>query len=612
MMNAIKKIVLPLIGFILLTIIGVGLWWNPIISKTEQIITENLLLFILVLFFLLVIVSLVYFIIRRSNIKEVLASSKTQSEQVSEKNVEHRTTSNSNQLEEDITFKMIFDNIGDLICVIDRNFNVVRINQSWLDTFNLSKEETIGKKCYKVFYRREQLCQNCPAITAFKNGKVIRMEKSTITADGKIEYFDVQAIPNFNREGNVIQVINYAKDITEQEEKQEKIRKANSQFKSIIEAIPDIIYFRDSKTGNVIANKAYNELIGTKEKKSSDSGQKTEEVDPNSSLTDILSNLEAVTENSEESLYKRWEELDKKVMEEGKTIHLEEKFVDKDGKERFLDTIKTPFYDKQNKIIGVIGISRDITENKEKSMQRLENIKAKNSREAAKFSNLLSDINELVLFTDKNDRVVDINNNFAQFIGKERQNILGKSLFTLYSENGAEENLREVIKRFHNASGCSPVDIKHSSPQGEVDLRIQPIYNAEQYEGSLLIANKPESKKQLKVDEFTNLDENDKISVSAPNDMRAPIRIETDKLGIEIMDFDIETNIKDMSESLVKKVYKERTGLALELKFRVPDTLSEKDIEERILNQVVLNIVWNVIKFTEEGVADIRMNILPK
>jgi PAS domain S-box-containing protein len=58
-------------------------------------------------------------------------------------------------------------------------------------------------------------------------------------------------------------------------------------------------------------------------------------------------------------------EADQRVMESGKTILFEEPFTTHTGEHRILLTAKTPRRDEDGNIIGIIGISRDITERKQ-------------------------------------------------------------------------------------------------------------------------------------------------------------------------------------------------------------------------------------------------------
>lgn len=79
-----------------------------------------------------------------------------------------------------------------------------------------------------------------------------------------------------------------------------------------------------------------------------------------------------------------------------------------------------------------------------------------------------------------------------------------------------------------------------------------------------------------------------------------------------------------MAESLVRRVYEEGGHLALDIELKIPEALEKQESgtdlsasnaqteEKGMLRQVLLNIVGNVIKFTEEGEATIHIEVLQK
>ena len=90
-------------------------------------------------------------------------------------------------------------------------------------------------------------------------------------------------------------------------------------------------------------------------------------------------------------------EKDRQMLQQGKAIRNEEWVTYPDGKEILLDTLKTPFYGPDNNLLGLIGISRDITEQKrtEKEllkMQKLESVGVLAGGIAHDFNNILAAI----------------------------------------------------------------------------------------------------------------------------------------------------------------------------------------------------------------------------
>jgi len=119
-----------------------------------------------------------------------------------------------------------------------------------------------------------------------------------------------------------------------------KAREADSMLTTVVQAIPDLVYVKDSKGRHVMVNKAVETFAGH-----------TAQQLYGKSMADILPpDLAASCMKS-----------DREPIVTGKTCRVEESFASPGGL-RILDTIKTPLRDDRGDIIGIVGVSRDITE----------------------------------------------------------------------------------------------------------------------------------------------------------------------------------------------------------------------------------------------------------
>ncbi|WP_076003882.1 ATP-binding protein [Dehalogenimonas formicexedens] len=88
-----------------------------------------------------------------------------------------------------------FDSIPDLICILDANHNIIRVNRAMADKLGLSPAQTIGKKCYELMHNTEAPPINCPGLSVGKGcspgsemarcGSVYQINISTLNTDGK-------------------------------------------------------------------------------------------------------------------------------------------------------------------------------------------------------------------------------------------------------------------------------------------------------------------------------------------------------------------------------------------------------------------------------------------
>jgi two-component system cell cycle sensor histidine kinase/response regulator CckA len=117
-------------------------------------------------------------------------------------------------------------------------------------------------------------------------------------------------------------------------------RKADTMLTTIVQSISDLVYVKDVEGRHLMVNKAVEEFTG----------QNAEQL-LGKSMKDLLPpDLAAPCMQS-----------DREPIITGKPCRIEERFSNAGGF-RTLDTIKTPLRDDRGAIIGIVGISRDITE----------------------------------------------------------------------------------------------------------------------------------------------------------------------------------------------------------------------------------------------------------
>ncbi len=130
----------------------------------------------------------------------------------------------------------VFDAINDGISVLDKELNIVRVNQFMKDMYSNSMP-LVGKKCYQVYQQRESPCPWCPSLLAMESGEV-QTETVTYPSDGKPKgWFDLSSYPLKDTNGNISGVIEYVRDITEQKESERDLQKLASVVKHSSELV---------------------------------------------------------------------------------------------------------------------------------------------------------------------------------------------------------------------------------------------------------------------------------------------------------------------------------------------------------------------------------------
>jgi diguanylate cyclase (GGDEF)-like protein/PAS domain S-box-containing protein len=127
----------------------------------------------------------------------------------------------------------------------------------------------------------------------------------------------------------------------ELESTNEKLQKEQSFLRSLIDSIPDPIFFKDKNSVYLGCNKAFTKFSG-----------RSEQEQIGKSDLDLF---DFETAN-------KYRSIDLKMLESGKADRFEEWVTYPDGRKVLLDTLKTPYFDQDGNILGFIGISRDITD----------------------------------------------------------------------------------------------------------------------------------------------------------------------------------------------------------------------------------------------------------
>lgn len=100
------------------------------------------------------------------------------------------------------------------LCIIDKNFNVIRANDTFFSYFHLKKNEVISKKCYDIW--QEEVCNTptCSLKQILKGKGYYDYEIDKKLGNGTMNSCIVTPIPYKNSEGELIGVIENFTDIT--------------------------------------------------------------------------------------------------------------------------------------------------------------------------------------------------------------------------------------------------------------------------------------------------------------------------------------------------------------------------------------------------------------
>jgi PAS domain S-box-containing protein len=119
----------------------------------------------------------------------------------------------------------IFDSMSEGLTILDRDLNIVFANRLQKKMF--PEISLIGQKCYKLFYRREKICRDCPALNTMETGETLRGEIMIREGELAGHTYEWATSPIKNPVGNVDEVILIMNDITERKNYEFKIMQSD-------------------------------------------------------------------------------------------------------------------------------------------------------------------------------------------------------------------------------------------------------------------------------------------------------------------------------------------------------------------------------------------------
>jgi two-component system NtrC family sensor kinase len=121
----------------------------------------------------------------------------------------------------------ILNGIQNLISVISPDMEILDVNAEFLKQMGCSREEVIGRKCWEVFQRRSQECEEeafvCPLKEVVRTKRHTRHVMTREKSNGKPSYLEVSVYPIWEKEGKISKFIDISRDITKHKREEEEM-----------------------------------------------------------------------------------------------------------------------------------------------------------------------------------------------------------------------------------------------------------------------------------------------------------------------------------------------------------------------------------------------------
>lgn len=407
-----------------------------------------------------------------------------------EKEVAERT---KKILDTNLELHQIFNSTANGLRIINKNYDIIRVNDSFCKISGTANDKIEGEKCYDVFPGVFCHTSNCPLDKIRDGENSIETEEVRFKKGGKKIRCQHSAVPFLGNNGEFLGIIEDFKDITEKCEVENTLKRTEEQFSTFMDNLPVGVFIKD-----------YNGVL----------------LYQNSHLNNIFGLDSFIGKNLSKELEPAWGEKisheDEKVLQLGR-IELEETLTDKEGHDRTFVTHKFRFPGLDNNWrIG--GISIDIT--KKKITEHFLYVLSK----AIKNSPVS------VVITNPSGNIEFINPSFTQLTGYSLTYAIHKNLLEMKVEYNSGKNLIKAIETANNGEVWKG-EIHLQSQKGEhfwVLASFAPIFNRKS-EVSHCVASmeditiRKEYEKELLLSK-TKAEESDKLKTAFLSNLSHEIR----------------------------------------------------------------------------------------
>ncbi len=161
-------------------------------------------------------------------------------------------------------FKSILRILPGSLNVVDRDLRILMSNKEQYLLNQPNNTDNIGTRCYQIFQKQSKPCPWCHVLDSIQNDSVF--EEITDEEDPRTKitgrYWHIYTIPFKNADGENVGAIEYAYDITEIKNFEQKLKESEEKYRGIFENSAFGIFRSTPKGKYEIVNKAFARILG--------------------------------------------------------------------------------------------------------------------------------------------------------------------------------------------------------------------------------------------------------------------------------------------------------------------------------------------------------------
>ncbi len=239
--------------------------------------------------------------------------------------------------------RVLVDSIRSVIFMKDLEGRHLLVNTFYEEVTGIPRYEIMGKTDAEVMPPEVATHIMTQDRKVMDTGLESTFEEDVPGRDGILRSFLTTKVPLKDANGRVYGMCGIATDITDRKQSENRIAEKQATIMALINSIPDLIFFKNPEGVYLGCNNAFGQLIGHLPK-------------------DVINKSDYELFPKEVADFFR--EKDTSMLASLQSQTNEEWVTYPDGRSVLLETLKAPFWGKDGKLLGILGISRDTTERK--------------------------------------------------------------------------------------------------------------------------------------------------------------------------------------------------------------------------------------------------------
>ena len=533
----------------------------------------------------------------------------------------------------EMRFRAIWDTTTDGMRLTNRAGDVLSVNKAFCQMVGLEADAMEGRSLSAAYADDgEQEDRVRRHILRFKNREFADREELKLTfQNGKTLDVEISnaIVEMENREQLLLSVFH---DITERRRADDKLRESELLYHSLVESLPQNIFRKDLNERFTFANQNFCKLMGKP-------------------LEEVLGKTDF--DFSPKELAEKYQEDDQRVMAAGKPFQTVEEHCEPGQPTIYVETVKTPLYDRDGNIAGIQGIFWDVTEKKRTENQL--------NYERDLLRSLLDTIPDRIYFKDRDSHFIRISRALADQFGlDDPEEAIGKSDFDFFTREHAQPAFEDEQKIIETGKPIIGKTEKETWSDGGTTWALTTKMALQNTEGEIIgtfgvskdITELKQAEEQLALTRDAALESarlKSEFLATMSHEIRTPLngiigmtgllldttlnsqqrdfartvrssadalldiindildfsKMEAGRLVFEKIDFDLRGVVEDIAELMAERAQSKGIEFGCDVQ---PDMTTLLRGDSSRIRQVILNLVGNAVKFTTAGEVVIRVS----